>query len=252
MATLVVSFLWKYFFCCSYQAEPHTRFKMADDRLLPTAKFPPDERRKYDATALQVRIIEHFVRTEALGEGVVRLFKRLQDLFKDTPHPGMRADKAHSDPAGIRSGATGKALLKEDQAYDANLRYTLNGITYQVPKQPTFRVVMDPSTNQPIPIRRNEPRLFLRQQYKLEFEAWKPRRLCPTRDQIADFYRRDATIQIDRQPRRNVAGGIRGPPKNIIMPFLPPSLLHTVFVDMMRLPLSGHPFLSTRMPASEF
>jgi len=49
-----------------------------------------------------------------------------------------------------------------------------------------------------------------------------------------------------------VAGGIRGPPKNIIMPFLPPSLLHTVFVDAMRLPLSGHPFLSTRMPASEF
>ena len=54
--------LWEIFLfsVCSYQGlSRYTRSKMAeDDDLLPTAKFPPDERRKYDATALQARIIE--------------------------------------------------------------------------------------------------------------------------------------------------------------------------------------------------
>ena len=192
------------------------------------------------ATALQTLIIRQFV-DKGYGEGIKRLHRRLRDTFGDLIHPGLEVAKSPNDPTSFRRTPDGKPLLRETATYDDNEpRFQLNGVAYQIPRQPTYEVVLDPQTQQPISFQRQEPRFFPKQQFKLRHIGWKPRRLCPTVAQIQLFFQRDPNIQLDRQTRHQVAGGVRAPLKNSIMPHLPPSILHTVYIDTLRMPVTEH------------
>jgi len=213
--------------------------EFASEATVPVESWPPEPRKSFAATALQTLIIKRFVE-KGFGEGVTRLHKRLRDSFKETIHPGLELEKSHDDPGNFRRHADGKQLLRETEDFDDELQFELNGIKYQIPRQATYDIVIDSTTQQPIPFRRNEPRFFPGQSFRLKHSGWKPRLLCPTLLQVQHHFALDPNVQIDRQPRNAVAGGIRAPPKNSIMPHLPPSILHTIYIDTMRMPAAQH------------
>ena len=213
--------------------------EFASEASVPTAKWPPAPVKNLAATALQTLIIRQFV-DKGYGEGIKRLHRRLRDTFGDLIHPGLEVGKTPNDPTSFRRNPDGKPLLRETATYDNELRFQVNGLTFQIPRQPTYEVVLDPITQQPISFRRQEPRLFPNQQFKLRHNGWKARLLCPTVAQIQHFFQLDPAIQIDRQTRHQVAGGVRAPLKNSIMPHLPPSILHTVYIDTLRMPVTEH------------
>jgi len=221
--------------------------EFASEASIPTAKWPPDPVKNLAATALQTLIIRQFVE-RGYGEGIKRLHRRLRDTFGDLIHPGLEVGKTPNDPTSFRRNLDGKPLLRETVTYDNELRFQVNGLAYQIPRRPTYEVVVDPQTQQPISFQRREPRFFPNQQFKLRHNGWKARLLCPTVAQIQHFFQLDPNIQLDRQTRHQVAGGVRAPLKNSIMPHLPPSILHTVYIDTLRMPVTEHAECSEGVP----
>ena len=213
--------------------------EFATEGSVPTAKWPPEPWKNFAATALQTLIIKRFI-DRGYGEGTQRLHKRLRGTFGQMIHPGIRLDKRPDDPTNVRKTPDGKPLLRETEEYDEQLRFQLHGVTFQLPRQATYEVALDPRTHQPIPFQRHEPRFFPTQAFKMRHTGWRPRMLCPTLLQVQNYFQLDPDLQIDRQTRNAVAGGIRQPLRNSIMPHLPPSVLRTVYIDTMRLPATLH------------
>ena len=218
---------------------------------LPTEKFPPDPRQVYEATPLQALIIRNYLE-KGYREGTVRLYKRLRARIGDRIHPGMDISRPADDPDNYQRQTTGKPLLDEKHDYDDECQYTgADGIVYQIPCSAVWKYQIDPATGQPITIRRGEPRLFPKQSQKMEFESWRPRRLCPTVRQIEEYFRRDPHVQMDRPARKNVAGGRRNHPTTSVQPIFPRDVLDDVFVDTMRLPVAGHVYEDHDVSAKE-
>ena len=204
-------------------------------------------------TKLQVEIIRTFAKDKGYGEGIIRLYQRLKALYKDKVHPGLDANgncprrravaNELREPEKPDLSVPSSVTLERRYATadDRELKYRKNGTEYTIPTRKVYEPVIGRDGVTPIAFdAARHTRFFASQPFYLKPPRYAPRRLCPTRKSIEDFYRADPRIQVDRATRNNVAGGKRTPLKSAIGPNPPKRFFHYVYVDTLRMPVVSH------------
>ena len=132
-------------------------------------------------TKLQTRILQEYVDVKGFGEGQRRLYHRLKNDIGERDHPAM-------DVSGnVAYDEDGKVLeLMQDQPSTRDNTYFYQGKEYKY-----------------------ETRVI----YRFGKESIERRKLLPTQRAIAEFLRRNASHQIDRNTRKRPAAGTKTAPK---------------------------------------
>ena len=197
------------------------RLQDKNDRK-PLYKFLP-------LTKYQQIVLDNIVNKKGLGEGVLRLYKRLQYDFEDKGHYATLRGSTENDIAYVddkpleelttwKSNVTDYVDLKE-KGYS----YKYKGKIY---KSLYHEYILERPTRIPGAFQREH--------------AIKLRKLLPSRNAIEDYILKNPRHQRDRPTRNNVAGGIRSPLKTSIKAVLTKKPFDVVFCDSMRMPACEH------------
>ena len=214
----------------------------------------------HELTSLQERMLQEFNTERGYGEGLTRLYKRLQYKYGGKIHPGFLVDEN-----GNQMGAEKEFETRNDGTYaEAPVLVNELGDNNMNGRRGSFRAW---SPNLPsLGVQQVEPQQRLavddgNYRYRRDGKWYKVpihevrvaqgpglapivyftcHKLLPPRRAIQDFLGRDPHTQIDRQTRNNVAGGKRSPIKTSIKPVLPKRPLEMLFCDTMRMPECIH------------
>ena len=159
-------------------------------------------------TKYQAALLDENVVALGFGDGVVRTFKRVQRAYGDKDHFATNKD-------GDVALSNGKVIGKNRNPNVINHKYTHKGVVYKY-----------------------ATRLIRRK----DGNVTESRKLLPSINTIADYFRKSKRVQIDRSTRNTAAGGKRSPPKTAISPVIIryPKMFDTVFIDSLRLPACTH------------
>jgi len=197
------------------------RLKDRNDRK-PLYKFLP-------LTKYQGIILDDIVNKKGLGEGVVRLYKRLQYDLQDKLHYATVSGKPDKDVALVDD----MALEEKENWKNLVSNYTNlgeRGYSYSHGGKVYKSVYHEYTLERPTKV----PGKFHTE------HAIKLRKLLPSRNAIEDYISKNPRHQRDRPTRNNVAGGIRTPLKTAIKAVLTKKPFDIVFCDSMRMPACEH------------